>query len=136
MKNLNNNHYNKTLKTFARSNRKKQTYGELLLWSKLRNKQMCGLKFLRQRAIYKYIVDFFQPENRLIIEIDGSSHDENKFNYDARRQIELENLGYSFLRFTDYEVRRNLNSVLETIYLRVNEILAASPTLPSLEEGV
>lgn len=111
------NNYNKTLTTYSRQNRKKQTVAETILWTRLRRKQVLDLRFLRQRAISKYIVDFLQPDLKLIIEIDGSSHDEHKYVYDLKRQKQLEDLGFKVLRFSEFEVRTRLNEVMETIYL-------------------
>lgn len=93
---------------------------------------MHGLRFLRQRSIVNYIVDFLQPDTKVIIEIDGASHDEKRFKKDMRRQNHLESLGYSFLRFTEGEVRRRLQEVLDTIYFKVQ---SASLPLPPLKRG-
>lgn len=115
MQKFSNHHYNKTLKTFARQNRKNSTLGESILWSKLRNKQFLGLRFLRQRAMNNYILDFYCPELNLAIEIDGSTHDEKKFDYDVERQKEIESSGITVLRFTEYQVKTKLDDVLQTI---------------------
>lgn len=123
---MNNSFYNKHLKHYAKTNRKKQTPAESILWYRLRSKQLLSTKFYRQRPINNYIVDFFAPEIMLIIEIDGSSHDESKFDYDVERQKELANLGFIFLRFTEYQVTRRLDEVLETIYLSVESLLLTS----------
>lgn len=112
---MQNNYYNKKLKNYSRENRKKQTPGEAKLWSKLRNKQVYGLKFLRQRSISKYIVDFFQPDLGLIIEIDGSSHDESKYEYDRRREQDLIELGFKILRFNEIEIVYQMHNVLQSI---------------------
>ncbi len=69
-----------------------------------------GVRFLRQRPMCNYIVDFFAPEIKLIIEIDGSSHI-NQGTYDFERQETLTNLGYSFLRFTEGEVLNHIDDV-------------------------
>ena len=64
-----------------------------------------------------YIVDFLQPEYKLIIEIDGISHlGDKKYEYDHTRQIRLEFLGYHFLRFSEKQVVFRLNEVVMTIY--------------------
>lgn len=110
-----NHFYNKNLKKFARENRKKQTPGEQKLWKYLKTKQLLGVRFLRQRSIDKYIVDFFAPEYNLAIEVDGSSHDESKYEYDVARQKVLEKLNIMVVRFTEVEVLRSLNLVLQTI---------------------
>ena len=106
-----NNHYNKNLKEFARALRTKTvSKAEKYLWKVLLSRKQTGERFLRQRPIDNYIVDFFAPELRLIIEIDGSSH-LNKGDYDFYRQKKLENLGYVFLRFSEGEVIQNINLV-------------------------
>ena len=116
-----NNFYNKNLKTFARENRKNMTKAEVKIWNELlRNKQCFGFKFLRQRPILNYIVDFMSPELKLIIEIDGYSHlFDEVYENDLIRQKKIEDLGYHFLRFTDDEVMKDFNNVIKTfeIYL-------------------
>jgi very-short-patch-repair endonuclease len=64
---------------FARELRGKQTNAEKALWAKLRNKQLQGVKFRRQQPLSSYIVDFVSFERKLIIEIDGGQHNEDKF---------------------------------------------------------
>lgn len=114
-----NNHYNINLKTYARENRKKQTPGEALLWSKLRGKQLLGLRFLRQRPIDRYIADFFQPDFGLVIEVDGMSHNEYTFEYDQKREKRLVELGYRVIRFSEFDVKTRTDEVLQSI---VNEL--------------
>ena len=87
---------------------------EVLLWQRLKNKQMLGCDFHRQKPIEEYIVDFFCSRLKLIIEIDGESHVE-KFEEDRKRQARLESLGFYFLRFWDSEVKNNLEGVLLSI---------------------
>ncbi len=66
--------------------RKNQTVAERSLWKKLRNKQMHGLKMYRQYGIGPYIVDFYCPANKLVIEVDGGQHyDEKHVSHDQRR---------------------------------------------------
>lgn len=115
-----NSYYNKNLKKYSRENRQKQTPAESVLWSRLRRKEFLGLRFLRQKPIYKYIVDFYQPEHKLIIEIDGSSHDDVKFSYDQTRHNDLEMLGFEIIRFTEHEVMSNITNVLLSIELKIN----------------
>jgi very-short-patch-repair endonuclease len=112
-----NNHYNKNLKSFAREHRNFSTKAEIRLWCELlRNKQMLGIPFLRQRPIDKYIADFFCKELKLIIETDGASHTwEGAIEKDQRRTEDLERLGYTVLRFDDSDVMDNINYVKEKI---------------------
>ena len=75
---------------------------------------MLGYSFLRQRPIYKYIVDFYCPKLKLVIEIDGESHRE-KFLSDQIREKNLESLGLNVLRFHDRDVKRDMANVLRCI---------------------
>jgi very-short-patch-repair endonuclease len=92
--------YERYLKELARKLRQNMTLGEVLLWQHLKQKQMRGYDFDRQKPIDRYIVDFYCKDLKLAIEIDGSSHDgeEAKIN-DEIRQKRLESLGVRFLRF-------------------------------------
>lgn len=90
------------------------TLSEILVWNKLKNKQMMGYDFHRQRPIDQYIVDFFCPRLALVVEIDGDSH-EGKLEKDSTRQLEIEHYGVHFLRFPDDEVKKDLDGVIEAI---------------------
>jgi very-short-patch-repair endonuclease len=108
-------YYNKKLKAFARDLRKHGTRGEAVLWSEiLRAKKFYGLQFNRQFAIENYIVDFICRKIKLIIEIDGSSH-QHKVEEDENRDARLEALGYRVLRVREGEVLNDLNNVLRAI---------------------
>ena len=77
---------------------------------------MHGYQFMRQKPIGNYIVDFCCSKLRLIIEIDGESHDhEVSYKADLYRQNELEKLGLNFLRFDDLEAKKDMLNVLRTI---------------------
>ncbi len=106
--------YNSKLKERARYLRKNSTLSEVLLWRHLKGKQMLGFDFDRQKPIDNYIVDFFCNELMLAIEIDGDSHD-SKVEYDKNRQTKLESLGLHFLRFSDLDVKSNMEGVISTI---------------------
>ena len=106
--------YKSRLKSIARTLRKEMTLAEVLLWNELKRKQLLGYDFHRQKPIDAYVVDFFCPKLLLAIEIDGASH-EGKQEADNKRQREIEQYGISFLRFSDNEVKQNLNGVLECI---------------------
>jgi very-short-patch-repair endonuclease len=125
-----NNHYNKNLKEFARELRTKTvSNAEKYIWKAVLSRKQTGERFLRQRSIDNFIVDFFAPDLKLIIEIDGSSH-LNKGKYDYFRQSRLENLGYLVLRFSEGEVIQNIASVKERIEY-VIFCLKVSPPLVS-----
>ena len=100
----------------AKQLRQTMTKAEACLWRKIKNRQLLGVDFDRQRPIYKYIVDFYSRSLSLAIEIDGKSHDfEESKVYDDHRQKELENFGIHFLRFTDQEVLKNIEGVFKAI---------------------
>ena len=128
------NHYNKNLKSFARQHRNFSTKAEIRLWCELlRNKQMMGYPFLRQRPIHKYIADFFCKELKLIIETDGITHTwENAQEKDKRRSMELEALGYHVIRFDDHDVMKNIGWVKEEIetWIKNHAGVTSSPLPP------
>ena len=103
-------YYNQQLTTLSRELRKNSTLDEVLLWKELKNKKT-GYPFMRQKPILSYIVDFYCAPLRLAIEIDGSTHDV-KIESDIVRQSALEKLGIVFLRFSEGEVRNNLDGVV------------------------
>tara|TARA_B100000315_G_scaffold43090_1_gene37973 strand:- start:1384 stop:1758 length:375 start_codon:yes stop_codon:yes gene_type:complete len=113
--------YNPKLKELARELRKKGVLSEVLLWSYLKRRQMKGYQFMRQKPIDNFIVDFFCGKLSLIIEIDGISH-YNKFDTDDLRQKRLEKLGFSFLRFSDLDVKKNIGGVLSRIESWIEQI--------------
>lgn len=108
--------YNPQLKERARYLRKNMTLAEVLLWKQLKGKQMLGYDFDRQRPIDQYIVDFYCKDLMLAIEIDGETHNIKGADIkDSQRQQRLEGLGVRFLRFTDWDVKQNMEGVLQTI---------------------
>lgn len=106
--------YRKDLIARARKLRKNSTPGEIELWKLVKNKRVLGYQFRRQRPINNYIVDFYCKELRLAIEIDGSSHD-HKVEYDQKRQSIIEELGISFLRFSEEDTKENADFVVKEI---------------------
>jgi very-short-patch-repair endonuclease len=102
------------LKPLARQMRHEPTPAEHQLWQNLRGRRLNGAKFRRQYSIERFIVDFICLEHRLIIEVDGSIHDEQQ-EYDQIRQEFLERAGFKVLRFTNGDVFQRLNGVLEVI---------------------
>jgi very-short-patch-repair endonuclease len=85
---------------------------EIMLWRHLSNSQLSGFKFRRQHVIDGSIVDFFCPSKKLIIEVDGDTHDAAA---DERRDRKLAALGYGTLRFTNEQIAQELEGVLSTI---------------------
>jgi very-short-patch-repair endonuclease len=114
---MSNNYYNKKLKGFARAMRKNSTQAEIKLWCELlRNKQMMGYTFLRQRPIGPYIADFFCKSLGLVIETDGISHQyPDVIRRDSEKTDYLRNHGFRVLRFSDEEVMDNIDQVKEQI---------------------
>jgi very-short-patch-repair endonuclease len=114
------------LKSLARGLRSDMTDIERLLWSRLRGRQITGVQFYRQKPIGKYIVDFYAPKARLVVEIDGSQHltAENVVR-DAERDACLSRLGLKVLRFDNLQVLKETNAVLEIILRTVTERLNA-----------
>ncbi len=107
--------YNPKLKFLAKSLRKNMSLAEILLWDEVKQKKIAGYDFDRQHPIDEYIVDFYCKELRLAIEVDDESHD-HKYEYDRKRQKRLEELGVSFLRFSDEEVKYDMENVIDTIF--------------------
>jgi very-short-patch-repair endonuclease len=106
--------YNLNLKSKSRVLRNDSTLSEVLLWKKIRAGNVMGFKFNRQKPLGNYIVDFYCKALNLVIEIDGSSHD-NKYEKDLIRQAELEKLGLAVLRFADLQVKKDMNNVTRAI---------------------
>ena len=115
-----------SLKEKRRDLRKNQTDAEKLLWARLRNKQLLGNKFYRQYSVGAYILDFYCPDHRLAIELDGGQHAaEEKQMYDEVRSAFLKSEGIAVVRFWNNDVMQNLNGVL----LRIAECITP-PNLP------
>jgi len=103
--------YNPILKERAKKLKKQSTLSEILLWNKIKSKQILGYDFHRQKPIDNYIVDFFCVELMLAIEIDGATHFD-KLDYDQKRENKLNQLGITVLRFGDIQVKKNIESVV------------------------
>ena len=124
--------YNPDLKNRARDLRKNMTDTERFLWSKIRRKQISGYQFYRQKNIGDYIVDFYCPAAKLIIELDGGQHyTQEGSERDEKRVGFLRSLGFRVLRFADNMVFADIKSVLEAIYRELSQI----PLDPPLEKG-
>ena len=109
--------YNKGLKQLARELRSNQTEAEAFLWKRLRKRQLKNCQFYRKRIICNYIVDFYCPDARLVIEIDGGQHySEPGMAKDAMRDRHLADLGLTVMRFSAREVFENTEGVLQRIF--------------------
>lgn len=110
-------HYNKPeLKQTRRKLRKEMTYAEKIMWIHLRKKGTLACKFRRQYSVDSYIIDFYSPEIKLAIELDGNVHElpEQK-EYDIKRQKYIENFGITFIRITNDEFLGNPNKAFDRI---------------------
>lgn len=108
--------YNSHLKLLARKLRNNSTKSEIKLWLCLKGRQMRGYDFHRQKPLLKYIADFYCYELKLVIELDGATHDLPEVQAkDIIKQEALESQGLTVLRFKDEEVFTEIDSVLETI---------------------
>jgi very-short-patch-repair endonuclease len=122
-------YFKATLETFtiARRLRKNMTKSENILWEKLKKKQICGLRFRRQHPIDFFIADFYCHDVRLVIEIDGEIHDQQK-EYDDGRSAEMEKYSIKVIRFINSEVENKIEDVIDKIE---NEIKGRIQSPPS-----
>lgn len=125
--------YNPDLKELVRQLRNNSTKAEIILWLKLKGKQMYGYDFHRQKPIDNYIVDFFCYELMLAIEVDGYSHQlEDVYFKDLKKENRLNEFGISVLRFTDDQVLKEMSNVIRAIEFYIEEYERHTPN-PSQE---
>ena len=106
----------------ARALRRKQTLWEKKLWQRIRNRKLGGYKFKRQHPIGPYILDFYCFERRVAVEVDGGGHDrEDQRKHDALRTEYLAREHVQVLRFGNAAVRENLDGVVETIRMALEQ---------------
>ncbi|TXD53591.1 MULTISPECIES: endonuclease domain-containing protein [unclassified Polaribacter] len=111
---------NKSLQSRARALRKAGVLSEVIFWLQVKNNLFHHIDFDRQRIIGNFIVDFYIKSLGLIIEIDGSSHN-NKEEYDKKREVYLTCLGLLMYRISDTRVKYDLNNVLEELEVFICE---------------
>ena len=109
------------LKPLQRKLRKNSTDVERLVWNLVRNRQIEGLKFFRQYGAGTYILDFYCPQLKLAIEIDGGQHDENS-EKDSERTQYLNSLGIEVLRFWNNDVLQNIEGVYENTISKIKQL--------------
>ena len=126
--------YNPKLKERAKQLRKAGNLSEVLFWNQVKRKKFLALDFHRQKIIGNYIVDFYCPKLNLVIEIDGSSHND-KIEYDEERERYLKSLNLEMLHFTDKDIKHNLNGVLEYLAKYCKEANTPSLRDTPLKEG-
>lgn len=108
--------YDTNLREFSKRLRKNSTLGEILLWQKLRAGSIMNYTFNRQKPLNRYIVDFYCKPLNLVIEIDGSFHyEQEQMIRDKKRQEILEEMGLNFIRFSELQVRNDIDWVLKEI---------------------
>ena len=93
---------------------------EVILWSVLRGRKVSSAKFIRQKRIGNYIVDFYCMKSNLVIELDGGGHfTDEKVTRDRARDEYLKSLGLKILRFSNLEIRKHFNAVTEVIFRNI-----------------
>ena len=102
------------IQAWARALRRRATPAEQKLWERLRNRRLKGLKFRRQHPLGPYIADFYCAAHRLVVELDGGIHEQQR-EEDARRTAYFEAYGYKVLRFRNEEVEEDIEGVLRRI---------------------
>lgn len=118
----------------ARTLRNNGTDAERLLWTQLRRAQVEGVKFRRQEPVEGYIVDFLAYSPKLIVELDGSQHLENR-RYDEKRTACLQLNGFEVLRFWDNEIFKSLEGVVEVIRQYCLRLASPTPRPPPARGG-
>ena len=115
--------YNKNLKLHSRHLRENMTDAERYLWKTLRMKQLKGYQFYRQKPIGDYIVDFWCPKAKLVVEVDGGQHFSSQTTDNDRiRDKYLSSLGMRVLRFNNIEVLKNIDGVIEKILENMSDV--------------
>jgi len=112
------------LKKTRQKLRKNMPKSEIIFWQKIRGRQL-GVKFRRQFSVENFILDFYSPEIKLGIEIDGDSHfmsNESLLKDKSRDKILLERYGIKILRFTNTEVKENIDGCLEELLKEIEDI--------------
>ena len=98
------------------------TDAEIFLWSKIKNKQLAGYKFRRQHSIGRYIVDFYCPKLKIVIEADGGHHNwEENIIYDEERTKYLNSLNIKVIRYWNHEVLKGIDDVLQDLENKIKD---------------
>ena len=128
--------YSPKLKEKARRLRAQMTGSERKLWARLHRKQVESVQCYTQRPIGNYIVDFYAPKAKLVVEVDGSQHMESQHvAMDSRRDAHLASEGLQVLRFDNLQVLKEIEGVMEVILRAVAESLDGNPPLPPFSKG-
>ncbi len=113
--------YLNELKELSRINRNNPTLSELKIWNTILKKDKIGFRFLRQKPINRFILDFYCSKLNLAIEIDGSSHNKKK-GYDESRDKFLRQIGIETIRFTNKEILNNIQDVKNKIQEKIRSL--------------
>ncbi len=129
----NNYHYNNKLQSYANELRKNMTKAEACLWKfVLKSGKLQGYKFKRQRPILNYIADFMSPELMLVVETDGFSHlIKEVVDKDLKKQEDLEEVGFTVIRFSDNEVLHDIENVERELLAFIDDFENPPPQSPS-----
>jgi len=103
--------YHSDLKQKARNLRQSGILAEVVMWNNLKSGQLLNYRFRRQKPLGFYIVDFYCPKLKLVIEIDGYSH-ESKIKYDQKRDKYLKELGLQILHFRDKDILHKIKDII------------------------
>ena len=121
--------YNSKLKRLAANLRNNMTREERKLWYEYL--RYCDVRFVRQKVIGNYIVDFYSHRAALVIEIDGGQHYEDEaLAYDKKRDLYLNGLGLSVLRYTNIDVADNFEGVCLDIYNNIKSVSGNKGKIP------
>jgi very-short-patch-repair endonuclease len=113
----------------AQEFRREPTRAEWWLWDALRDRKLAGWKFRRQFPLDSYVLDFYCPELRLVVEVDGGIHlDPPQATHDANRDIHLSSIGCTILRVTNEAVLEDLPAVLRLIEETATDLASAAPS--------
>ena len=123
----------KSLKHTRKALRNHMTDAEIILWARLKGKQLYGYKFRRQYSIEKYIVDFYCTKLKLAVEVDGGQHNDliNRRS-DKERTSVLGNHNITVIRFWNHEVLQNTDDVLNEILHKCKELEKLPPPTPPI----
>jgi len=112
----------RNMTSHARALRRESTPAEVVLWARLKGRQLGGYKFRRQQPIGRFVADFLCVERKVVIELDGGQHNEDsQLTRDDERTRNIEAMGYRVLRFWNIDVSKNIDGVMT----RISEALSA-----------
>ena len=114
--------YNPVLRRFSKELRRNSTLAEILLWKEIKARKL-GFQFHRQVPIDNLILDFYCHELMIGIEVDGASHEsQSQFEKDRLKDYTLSHLGILIIRLNDIDIKKNLNSVIQFLIHRIEEV--------------